>query len=120
MPASCGYAWSDALDAIIVEEAAGAGVPIDLAYTFIAVESGFDPAARNDNPPLEDSVGLLQLNRLGGQGAGYSVEQLSDPRFNLRVGLPPIASAYAGAWRADVPPYEFIYGIAVQSGHPGL
>ena len=118
MPNACGYSWPGGLDAIIREESAAAGVPLDLAYTFIAVESGFNPSARNLSA-IEDSVGLLQLNRLGGQGQGYSVAQLMDPRFNLRVGLPPIRRAYEQAWGEDVPPFEFLYQTATRSGHPG-
>ena len=118
MPSSCGYAWSLELDAIIREEAQLAGVPIDLAYTFVAVESSFDPRAHALND-IEDSVGLLQLNRRGGQGAGYTVEQLMDPRFNLRLGLPAIAAAYAIAWQPSRPAYEFLWAVAVGSGHPG-
>ena len=120
MPSACDYSWPQDLDLIIREESAQAGVPLDLAYTFIAVESGFHPSARNNNPPIEDSVGLLQLNRIGGQGAGYSVAQLQDPRFNLQVGLPPIGGAYSAFWRPDAPPYEFLYLVATRSGHPGL
>ena len=119
MPTACNYSWSDDLDAIIREEAAVAEAPLDLAYTFIAFESGFNVLARNLNPPIEDSVGLLQLNRIGGQGVGYTVAQLQDPRLNLRVGLPPIARAYAAAWQPTLAPFELLYRIATTSGHPG-
>src|SRR3990167_245425 len=67
MPNACNYTWSTALDTVIREESRSAGVPLDLAYTFVAVESGFDPLIRNLSA-IEDSVGLLQLNRRGGQG----------------------------------------------------
>jgi len=48
-------------------------------------ESDLDPNARAPKPPTEqeDSVGLFQLNRQGGEGAGFSVEQLQDPDFNI-------------------------------------
>lgn len=120
MPSVCGYSWSSELDAIIREELARARIRLDIGYTFIAFESGFNALARNLNPPIEDSVGLLQLNRIGGQGVGYTVEQLQDPRLNLRVGLPPIARSYAAAWQPDRQPYEFLYLVATNSGHPGL
>ncbi len=32
----------------------------------------------------EESVGLFQLNRIGGQGAGFSVAQLQDAGFNIQ------------------------------------
>ncbi|OGQ17422.1 MAG: hypothetical protein A2138_26925 [Deltaproteobacteria bacterium RBG_16_71_12] len=118
MPNACNYTWSTALDTVIREESRSAGVPLDLAYTFVAVESGFDPLIRNLSA-IEDSVGLLQLNRRGGQGQGYSVAQLQDPRFNLQVGLPPIRRSYELAWAPDRPPFDFIYAVAVGSGHPG-
>ena len=44
-------------------------------------ESRFDPNAHNQRG--EDSVGLFQMNRKGGLGSGYSVEQLKDPAFNI-------------------------------------
>lgn len=120
MPNACNYSWSNELDAIIRREALAADAPLDLAYTFIAFESGFNALARNLNPPLEDSVGLLQLNRLGGQGQGFTVEQLQDPVLNLRVGLPPIARTYAAVWSPTLAAFEFVYLVATGSGHPGL
>jgi hypothetical protein len=118
MPSSCSYTWPDTLDTLIRQEAQAAGVPLDLAYAIIAVESGFDPDAHVDNA-LEDSVGLLQLNRRGGQGAGFSVATLSDPLTNLRLGLPHIAAAFAAVWTPTIDPYEYIYQVATRSGHPG-
>jgi len=118
MPSICDYTWSNELNTIIIEEAAAAEVPLDLAYTFIAAESGFDPNA-HALTPYEDSVGLLQLNRMGGQGEGYTVQQLKDPRFNLQVGLPYIHNAYVATWSPTIDPYEFIWLLSVRSGHPG-
>jgi hypothetical protein len=118
MPTRCDYTWSDQLDAVIVEEAQRAGTPLDLAYTFIAAESGFDPTA-HALTDLEDSVGLLQLNRKGGQGTGYSVQELMDPRRNLQIGLPYITGAFRATWSPTIDPFEFIYLVSVRSGHPG-
>ena len=118
MPSACGFTWSPELDALIREEAAAQAVPLDLAYTFVGAESGFDPRAHHLSA-LEDSVGLLQLNRRGGQGQGYSVEQHMDPRLNLRVGLPAIRRAFEQVWSANIEAYEFIYQVATRSGHPG-
>lgn len=118
MTSMCGYTWPDSLDAIIREEAVRNDVPLDLAYTFIAAESGFDPTARNLTA-TEDSVGLLQLNRIGGQGQGYSVQELMDPRRNLQIGLPYIAAAFRQTWSPTIPPFEFIYLVSIRSGHPG-
>jgi hypothetical protein len=48
-------------------------------------ESKFDPNAHNQRG--EDSVGLFQMNRKGGLGKGYSVEQLKDPAFNIDLAI---------------------------------
>lgn len=118
MPSAGQWSWSEALDNIIRAEANDAGVPLDLAYTFIAVESSFNPATYV-NTALEESVGLLELNRRGGQGAGYSVAQLLDPTTNLRIGLPYIRRAFETAWAPGIAPRTFIYLVATRSGHPG-
>jgi hypothetical protein len=118
MPHVCDYTWSPELDAIIVEEVQRAGTPLDLAYTFIAAESGFDPTA-HVLTDLEDSVGLLMLNRKGGQGQGYSVQELLDPRRNLQIGLPHITAAFRATWSPTIAPFDFIYLVSVRSGHPG-
>ncbi len=118
MPSSCGYVWSADLDNVIRAEAQVAGVPLDLAYAIIAAESSFDPRAHALSA-IEDSVGLLQLNRRGGQGTGYSVEQLMDPQLNLRLGLPAIRRAFEQSWQPNIDPFEFIYRVATRSGHPG-
>lgn len=118
MPQLCGYTWSEELDALIRAEANAAGVPLDLAYTFIGAESSFNPDTYV-NTALEESVGLLELNRRGGQGTGYTVAQLKDPATNLRIGLPYIRRAFEAVWRPGIPPREFIWQLSVQSGHPG-
>jgi hypothetical protein len=118
MPHVCDYTWSPELDAIILQEAQRAGTPLDLAYTFIAAESSFDPTSHVVSE-IEDSVGLLQLNRKGGQGQGYSVQELMDPRRNLQIGLPYITAAFRATWSPTIPPYDFIYLVATRSGHPG-
>ena len=47
-------------------------------------ESALDPRKRNTAPP-DDSVGLFQLNRNRGEGAGHSVEDLMDPDKNIAI-----------------------------------
>ncbi|WP_458764644.1 phage tail tip lysozyme [Cupriavidus basilensis] len=39
----------------------------------------------------EDSVGLFQLNRMGGEGKNFSVAQLSDPDFNIKVTIDAVS-----------------------------
>lgn len=84
----------------------------------VLAESGGDPTAHNFTGS-EDSVGLLQLNRMGGQGTGYSVETLLDPRRNLEIGVPRIANAVLGYRPGDPPSDEEMHLIFTNSGHPG-
>jgi len=118
MPSMCGYTWPDWLDAIIREEAVQNDVPLDLAYTYVAAESGFDPTIVAAEAAGGYSYGLLQLYDHG-QGAGYPVEVLLDPRRNLEIGLPHIAAAVRATWTPTMPPFEFIYLVSIRSGHPG-
>lgn len=61
---------------------AGFGAEQQIAALANAIaESRLNPNAHNTSG--EDSVGLFQLNRAGGQGTGFSVEQLKDPEFNI-------------------------------------
>jgi soluble lytic murein transglycosylase-like protein len=62
----------------------------------IAAESRGDPGAVN-RTAKEWSVGLLQLNLLGGRGAGHSEAELLDPDVNLALSMPEIAAAYRRA-----------------------
>ena len=94
---------------------AKAGVPWRVWVAIGWNESGFNPFAHNKgtakNP--EDSVGIFQLNRNGGQGSGHSVEELQDPITNATI-----AAKYIGPAVAHCGP-ENITCIAVNSGHPG-
>ncbi len=115
MPSLCGFSWSDELDTIIVDKSAQHGVPLDLSYAIIAAESGFNVRALGD---VGCSSGLLQLNTCGGQGMGYTVEQLYDPRLNLDIGLPYIATAFRMIWSPTIPQFDYLLGVMLNSGHP--
>lgn len=67
----------------------GAGfsdVQAEAAVANAYAESRLNPMARNNNGK-EDSIGLFQMNRMGGLGSGYSVEQLQDPAFNIDLAI---------------------------------
>lgn len=49
-------------------------------------ESNLNPNAHNKTGK-EDSVGLFQMNRNGGLGTGYTVEQLKDPNTNIDLAI---------------------------------
>ena len=63
----------------------------------ILAESEGNPRAVS-RTASEWSVGLLQANRLGGRGSGYSEDALLDPEFNLALAMPEIAAAYRRAY----------------------
>lgn len=94
-------------------------IPRNVLRAFVIAESYWggrvSPDAHNGNG--EDSHGLLQLNRAGGQGAGRAVAELKDPRRNLEIGVPPIARAwnqYAQLGNTR----ERVLQTAWHSGHP--
>jgi hypothetical protein len=65
-----------------------AGLPPDRATVAAAVamaESGGQTWVTSPNPDGGTNVGLWQLDTPGGEGAGYSVEQLADPWTNAKV-----------------------------------
>jgi hypothetical protein len=61
-------------------------VQAEAAVANAYAESRLDPSARNNNGK-EDSVGLFQMNRKGGLGTGYSVEELQDPNKNIDLAI---------------------------------
>jgi hypothetical protein len=97
------------------------GVPQWVWEAIMVAESGGNPRARNTRG--EDSVGLFQLNRRGGQGTGYSAEELMDPVTNARLAAPAIAAAWNAVKdavaRGMLPPDRAAAEVAVRSGHPG-
>jgi len=72
---------------IIEDEFTNAGYtrPVIIAAVVNSyAESGFDPKADNKRKG-EDSVGLFQLNRIGGAGEGMSDEERMDPYTNVKT-----------------------------------
>lgn len=66
------------------------GVPPSVWVPILNVESGGNPQAVGDSGC---SVGLFQANMCGGQGKGYTAEQLKNPVFNAQVVAPQIGAA---------------------------
>ena len=60
-------------------------VQAEAAVANAIAESSLNPNAHNTKG--EDSVGLFQMNRKGGLGQGYSVEQLKDPNTNIDLAI---------------------------------
>lgn len=91
-------------------------VPICVPFGIVFAESGCNPWAHNVVPP-DDSHGILQLNRNGGQGAGYSSAALCDPAISLLIGLWPIATAYREAHGRGLSGLPLLEAVCASSGH---
>lgn len=91
------------------------GVPRNVVRAIGLAESGLNP-----NPPGYNdaglSSGLLQLYRNGGQGDGYTHEQLLDVGLNLKVGMVAIRAAWQQT--AALGGAERVRRVAGLSGHP--
>ncbi|MBY5515657.1 C40 family peptidase [Rhizobium leguminosarum] len=68
-----------------------------IAVANASAESSLRPAKINKTKK-EESVGLFQLNRIGGQGEGFPIEELQDAEFNTRRIL--IRAKKVGAFEA--------------------
>lgn len=102
-------------------KAAMSGVPIPVWLGILLAESGGNPEASNTTLP-DDSHGLFQLNRRGGQGAGWSIEALHNPALNANIARPAIKRGYDAAYQAmvEIPLSALpMADIAIDSGHPG-
>jgi hypothetical protein len=91
------------------------GVPEFVWYPIALAESGLNALARGDNGA---SIGVFQLNRNGGQGTGYTVDQLSDPTMNAEIAAQSIVPAY-NALKGSIPSGSLAAEVARRSGHPG-
>lgn len=97
------------------------GVPDAIWEDVVYMESNFNPKAHNP----AGAYGLFQLLTPGGQGdnairAGYTVNDLYDPKINATYGMPSVASAWnnlKGSFNPDS--LTWWEQFASQSGHPG-
>lgn len=90
-------------------------VPTYILGSIIEVESQYNTRAIGD---YGASFGLLQLYTKGGQGDGYTKEQLLNPNTNLKIGTPPIAKAYQDGVKKGLSGYALLEYTAGHSGHP--
>lgn len=94
-------------------------IPVNVWFAIEWQESTGNAGATNTTPP-DDSYGLFQLNRNGGQGVGWSVDQLYDPVFNASIAKGSIQAAWITNTMGSGEPNDLIMGrIAADSGHPG-
>lgn len=93
------------------------GLPVALWAAILYAESGGRPDAYAGG--AEDSVGLFQLNRAGGQGTGYDADWLGVPRNNASIAKRSILAAYQEIAPDGVLTPDRVAEIAIRSGHPG-
>jgi hypothetical protein len=76
--------WGD----LIVDRFQRAGFTLDqhlrTALASAIAESGLDPTTTTKTRS-EESYGLFQCNRLGGEGVGFTPDQLKDPETNIKI-----------------------------------
>ena len=93
------------------------GVPESIWKPILSIESGGNPLA-HALTPYEDSVGLFQLNRLGGLGSGYTVAQLADPATNATIAAKAMAPAYKAGVARGLDGIDLLRYTAYSSGWP--
>ncbi len=93
------------------------GIPESVWLPIEQTESGGDPNAYTKTP-MEESVGLFQLNRMGGLGTGYTVGQLKDPTFNATIAAEHMAPAYAAGKAKGLTGYSLTQYVAYNAGWP--
>lgn len=91
------------------------GVPEYVWYPIALAESGLNPNAVGDNGA---SIGVFQINRINGQGVGYTPDQLKDPVTNAEIAARAIVPAYQSLV-GQVSQSQLAAEVAARSGHPG-
>ena len=93
------------------------GIPSSIWATIMQVESGGNASAYVSNG-REESVGLFQLNRMGGLGTGYSVTQLLDPSTNASIAATAMLPAYREGLSKGLSGLALLRYVAYNSGWP--
>ena len=96
----------------------GLGVPPQYWIPIAVQESGLNPTAISSG--ANHSVGLFQLNPVGGQGVGYPQSQLLNPVENAKIAAPYIASDYHSGVAQGLTGSKLASYTAANSGHLGV
>jgi soluble lytic murein transglycosylase-like protein len=88
-------AQSSPYDAIIANQAAANGVPVELVHRIIVRESRYQPRLIGRG----GAIGLMQIKLPTARGVGYTgtAQGLRDPETNLTYGIRYLAGAYRTA-----------------------
>ena len=105
--------WFKQVEAIFSQQ----GVPPQYWIPIAVQESGLNPSAVSSGP--NHSVGLFQLNPVGGQGVGYPHSELLNPVSNAKIAAPYIASAYHAGVAKGLSGQSLLNYTAANSGHLG-
>ena len=96
---------------------AAQGVPENVWRPIMQTESKGDPNAYFKTG-LEESVGLFQLNRQGGLGAGHSLENLKNPEVNASIAAGAMSPAYVRGLSQGLTGFSLTQYVAYNSGWP--
>jgi len=96
---------------------ASQGIPYSVWGPIMQTESKGDPGAYLKTQ-VEESVGLFQLNRMGGLGVGYSVENLKKPEVNAGIAAEAMAQAYTKGVAQGLTGFGLTQYVAYNSGWP--
>ena len=105
--------WFKQVEAIFSQQ----GVPPQYWIPIAVQESGLNPSAVSSG--ANHSVGLFQLNPVGGQGVGYPHSELLNPVSNAKIAVPYIASAYHAGVAKGLSGQSLLNYTAANSGHLG-
>lgn len=95
------------------------GVPESVWLPILNVESGGNANALGDYlGGVPRSVGLFQLNRYGGLGAGYTLEDLLDPATNAEIAASAMSKAYQKGLSLGLSGYDLTQYTAYNAGWP--
>ena len=101
---------------LVADVFAAHNVPEYIWKAIMEAESSGNPLALGDNG---NSVGLFQLNTVGGQGAGYTPALLQDPIINASIAVNSISDAWDVVKYMGLSPSDEAKQVAIRSGHPG-
>jgi len=96
---------------------ASQGIPYNVWGPIMQTESKGDPGAYVKTP-VEESVGLFQLNLMGGLGAGHTVENLKNPQINATLAAEAMAPAYTKGVAQGLTGFGLTQYVAYNSGWP--
>lgn len=96
------------------------GIPDWIALAIAQAESALDPNAKGDYNAQGQptSFGLFQLHIGGGQGDGFTPQQLLNPDLNSQIAIAHMVGPYQQGVAQGLSGYDLLQYVAAHSGHP--